>query len=197
MANETDAPKVVAVIDIPPPVSAEPKRDWREPPPNLPFGHRLLNEIDPERTMLYPDQQRKVLAIENEEALKAMLYADLGDTLNPDIMTAQKVFGDLVKREFEIPSILMTWQFYTLAQCMLAIDDGRKLAADKTLSGAERVKGFQIQMEGVRALIQINGRLSKLASKMGAIKYQSKKKKVAKVARAIRAAPTLSPEPQA
>lgn len=193
MADETDAPKVVE-LEIPGPVSREPKRDWRLPPPNLPFGHRLLNEIDPERTMLYPDQQRKVLAIENEEALKEMLYADLGDTLTPDIQTAERVFGKVLMRELEIPALLMTWKFYTLAQCMLAVDDGRKLATDKTLSGAERIKGYQIQMEAVRGLIQMTDRITKLATKLGAVKSQGKKKKPIREARVLQRAPSLAQE---
>lgn len=122
-----------------------------------------------------------------------MLYADLGDTLTPDIQTAERVFGKVLMRELEIPALLMTWKFYTLAQCMLAVEDGRKLASNPTLTGPERVKGYQIQMEAVRGLIQITDRITKLAVKMGVIKSTGKKKKPVKEARTIRASPTLAP----
>lgn len=192
MADEADAPKVVE-IEIPPPISALPKRNWRDPAPNIPFGHQILDAIDPERTMLYPDQQRKVLAIKSEEALKEMLYADLGDSTSPDIMTAERVFGKVLMTPLEIPALLMTWKFYVLSQAMLAIEDGKTLHKDKTLSGAERIKGYQIQLEAIRATIHMTDRITKLAQKLGHIKSQGKKKKLPQAPRTLRPAPSLAP----
>lgn len=186
MSNESE-------IEIPRAISALPKRNWRDAPPNLPFGHQLLDAIDPERTSLFPDQQRKILAIKSEEALKEMLYADLGDTTEPDIITAERVFGRALMTSLEIPSLLMTWKAYTLCQAMMMVEDGRKMQKDGTLTGPERVKAYQIQAEGIRALIQITDRMTKLAQKLGHIKSQGKKKKPQQTARVLRAAPSLSP----
>lgn len=192
MENETSTPPLVEV-EIPPPYTDTKPRDWRNPPPALPFGHQILNQVDPSRSSLFPDQQRKILAIQSEEALKAMLYADLGNTDSPDIMTAERVFGDLLKRDLEIPSLLMTWKAYTLSQAMLMVEDGRTMSKDKSLSGAERVKAYQIQGEGIRCLIQITDRLTKLATKIGVIRSVGKKKKPIKEVRVLRPAPSLTP----
>lgn len=180
-------------IEIPPPYTDAKPRDWRNPPPPLPFGHQILNQIDPSRSSLFPDQQRKILAIKSEEALKELLYADLGDTLEPDIITAERVFGRALMTSLEIPSLLMTWKAYTLCQAMMMVEDGRKMQKDGTLTGPERVKAYQIQAEGIRALIQITDRMTKLAQKLGHIKSQGKKKKPQQAARILRAAPSLSP----
>ena len=119
-------------IQIPPPVSQVPKPNWQAAPIELTYGHRLLNEVDPERDTLLPEQQRRILAIDTEETLRRLLYQDLSSTLTPDILTTEKVFGALLSRELEVPQIIMSYRFYTLIQCMMTIDDGRKLVFDRS-----------------------------------------------------------------
>lgn len=185
----------MAEIEIPPPFdpSAKPK-DWRNPPPPLSFGHHLLNQVAPQRVELFPEQMRAILAIEREELLVQMVNADLLDPTNPNMMSMEKVFGQLLTRDFNVPALIMTWQFYCLAQAMACIEDGRRLCSDKSLTALERLNGYKTQMEAVRGMSSMVGKIQSLAKRLGCIKVPvGKKKSAPKVARILRPAPSLAP----
>jgi hypothetical protein len=172
---------------VPVPVSEQEKPDWRNPP-KYSYGRRLLDEIDPERNILETHQQQKILALESDDAVRALLYADLGSTLHPDIRVCEKIFGRLISLKIEIPNMIGTWRIHTLAQSMMAIDEGRKLAGDKSLSGAERVEAHRSMVEAIHVQGRLVDKMVTIFNKMGMIEKakrdRSKKKPVVNVTRA-------------
>ena len=98
-----------------------------------------------------------------------MLYQNLGDIVNVDVATAEKVFGKLLMRKFELPQILMTWHFITITECRNCIEDCTKLMNDKSLTGTERVNAGKLRLESNRALNRMILNAQKLAKIVGAL----------------------------
>lgn len=143
---------------------------------------------------MFPEQQRKILALENEEAVLALLHADLSPDLNPDLMTAQKIFGKLLMEPRAVPDLIMTLRFYAFAHAMAGAEDGRKLVNDKSLTAVERINGLKVWNESVRGMSQMIDKINSLARKLGCIKVVPKGKvKKPTVARILRPAPSLAP----
>ena len=163
MAKQPDATEMVA--------EARPEgfvSDWRKVKQPT-FGESLLADIDPTNSYLLPDQRAAIMRIEDVEALKAMLYADLGDPINVDIATASKIFGTLLNRKSEIPNILMAWHFLTIIECRNCIEDHTILMNDKTLPGAERVKAGKLRLEANRSLNRMIMNAQRLAKTVGSL----------------------------
>ena len=133
------------------------------------FGEALLDDVDPLRGVLRPEQRAVIMKIEDADALKAMLYQNLGDIVNVDVATAEKVFGKLLMRKFELPQILMTWHFITITECRNCIEDCTKLMNDKSLTGTERVNAGKLRLESNRALNRMILNAQKLAKTVGAL----------------------------
>jgi len=143
--------------------------DWKNKPKPT-FGEALISDLDPEGGILTDDQRAKILQIPDVEALKSILYADLGDLMNADISTAEKVFGKFLMSKFEIPPILMTLRFSTIAECQSCIQDHTLLMRDKTLTGAERVNAGKARTEAIKAQNTLLMNLQGLARVVGALK---------------------------
>lgn len=155
-----------------PPVGDKPQgfvADWRQVKQPT-FGESLLADIDPHSCVLRPDQRATIQHLEDVEALKSMVYADLGDPVKVDIATASRVFGTLLNRKSEIPNTLLAWHFLAIVQCQNCIEDHALLMNDKTLPGAERVKAGKLRLEAVRALGNRIMNAQALAKVVGALK---------------------------
>lgn len=158
--------------------------------PKLPFGEQLIEDIDPEGVLLDDEQRAKIRKIENAEALKSLIYADLGETMNPDIETAEKVFGKLLMRKFELPPLIMTWRFYTIVQCQLCIEDTKALMKDKTLTGTEKINAGRLRNEAIKCLNILLSNATALAKLVCVMKVPKEKSEPAKTPKNV--APRLS-----
>jgi len=184
MAVPPDAKKVV------------PLKKWPLPPLKVPedaqpteFGLDLLKQIDPEQRILNHDQTFYIARIPDEEALRKIIYADLGDAVNVDIPTAHHVFGALM-RKIEIPQILMTWRLYTIVQCQNAIADGEKMMNDKSLPIEQRVRAYNLRLGSLKTLNYIILKAQLLAKTIGALKMPRTKSRPVHVPK--HSAPTLT-----
>lgn len=160
---------------IPEPASRQPYQCYTDQVADQkPLGVRLLDDVDPERVLLSEAQQRKVLNLNKNSAIMELLQADLGDATSPNVARAYEVFGDLLKLKIEIPSLILTMRFYTMFQCMMCLDDNRKLTADKKLPPDERVSANKAAAEMIARMDFMLTSTQRLAEKLA--KEKSKEK---------------------
>jgi len=127
------------------------------------FGEKLLQELDPERGILSADQHQHILAVTNGNEIARLLEIDLADSMNPDLQHAYDVFSQLESRKIAIPRLMMCLNFYTIAQCMLCIEDNHLLVKDKKLTSADRISAHKCCVEAVTRLKQLVEQTRKMA----------------------------------
>lgn len=138
--------------------------NWRDTE-RLTFGERLLRELDPESGTLTHDQHRKICAIDNGEAISALLSADLGDAMCPDLRRAAEVFGKLEEEGLNLPDTTFALRFYALAQLMLNIEDGRQMLRGK-LKAKERLEALRLCQQATEEFTKLVNYVQTLAIRM-------------------------------
>lgn len=137
---------------VPEAVSDYEKTNWREPR-QFTLGEKILDTVDPERSILEINQQKKILRIKSEEALSAFLHFNLGENaLPPDVLTASEVFGRLVETKIQISQLIAGYRIYSVAQAILVLHESRTLAANKNLTRKERIDANRACTEALRTL---------------------------------------------
>jgi hypothetical protein len=159
-------------IAIPPPLSVlkeyqwDTNHQWAEP-----LAQKVLNQIDPERNILTPEQQRRVMACPDREAISALLKANLNNVLDPDLKQAHDVLGNLGKHGLNPARMILTIRFFTLAQLMLNLDSARTLLDDKKkVSIKDRLAAQKLMNEAASEFSHVCNLIEKLAKKMELLK---------------------------
>lgn len=156
------------------------------------FGAKLLDEVDPNRDILTPDQHKKILSIKDKESFSRILYQNLQDPKAPDFPTAKELFGEMLTRESELLNFIMTWRFYTIAQCMICVDDNRRLANDSSMTPADRLVAAKTCVEASKALSQMIDKMERLAKSSKCIGGSKNKSKRPVYQKPLRSAPQLA-----
>lgn len=144
------------------------KRSWRKTEV-LTFGERLLDECDPEREILTLEQHKQICALQDGDAVAALLHNDFGSYKLPNLTKAAEVFGALAADGISVPRLILVLRFQTVAQLLMVIDDARKLHKDVKYTKAERLDGLKCAKEASMEMAKIVGIIEKAAIKMGYI----------------------------
>lgn len=149
-------------------------KEWRKKnkviEENRTFGEKFVRRIDPNLNTLTHEQHLKLLALENDEQVSALLAADLSDTLLPNITGANTNFGWMLKNE-ELPSMVCTLRFYTIAQNMRAMASAQRLADKQNSTKEERLSAIRLVK---RLNLDINIALTRVESMMNRLNPKPK-----------------------
>lgn len=116
----------------------------------LPSGKEILKRVKAAGKKLPEDQERDVLAIGDDEAMSAFLAANLGDTMNPDEMTANSVFSGWLCNKLNVPPMLLTIQLDNIMKADKAIESCNKALEDDKLTPEQRTMNLRSLIEAIR-----------------------------------------------
>jgi hypothetical protein len=145
-----------------------------EPP--KPFGRQVLDQIDPEGTILTADQHATILSYSGPEQISRLLTAQLGDAMNPDLKLAHDVLGDLDTAGLSIPQMVMAVRFHTIAQLMIVISDSRAIARERGLTKTERLDAARCEMQACAEITRVVNHITHLANKLNMMPAKARKR---------------------
>lgn len=147
------------------------KRHWRKTE-ILTFGERLLDECDPERTILSFEQHRKICALQDADAVAALLSSDFGNAKQPDLAKASEVFGILAAHELNVPHVILVLRFQTVAQLLDVWADARAIYKDQRYTREERLDALKCAKEAAVEKNKVVNLIERMAVKLKLVEEQ-------------------------
>lgn len=152
---------------VPLPRAEQPRNLFKIEQLNL--GEKVIRKIDPDLSILTPEQHQKLVAVENGTAMSQLLALDLGDTLNPDLRRAAEVFGDLGKVGLKMPDVVMSLRFYLMSQIILVTNDAAETLKIPKIKKAERIDAIRLRQQATAELAKAINQVQKLAERLNYI----------------------------
>lgn len=128
------------------------------------FGNLLLEKVDPMGNILNRSQRLQLRKLRSKKDVMRLLHEDLGDTSDPNIMRAQAIFGGLVEMGVKINPMILSWKYYTMAQCINNIElVDRMFSKEAIRNSRDRTIAIRIRHESVLAMSQMVDKLAVIA----------------------------------
>lgn len=134
----------------------------------LTLGETALDLLDPSRTTLTEEQHIALCNMKDDKgAISALLKANLDRLLDPDLLGAQAVLGNLGAHNLHPGRIVLSIRFYTLAVAMRNVDYARTLLDDKKkVSIKDRLEAQKQMNKATEELSYITNIIEKLVIKL-------------------------------
>lgn len=128
--------------------------------------------------------KQELMQVSDDAGVKAWAEMNLGNTLKAKELIATGIAGTWLMQKIEIPPMLVTYRFYTIAaaqSCIEFVNNRLKTGQADDSAGAEagdtlpltpeqEVSALKVKVEAVKAMGQMLDKMQKLAQDAGIIK---------------------------